>query len=149
MGKKCCAPNCRSGYKGVSMVDISMHKFHEHWKEKFPRGGGWKVTKNSFICSKHFTDDDFITNSLDKTKSRVKKRTSMLKHKYLKKMYFLLYFLTVLITYQRKYLFDHPFIQHRCNGKLPLRKEPKKKRKKISFWTLSSQLQTLRKSYLH
>ena len=45
MGKKCCAPNCQSGYKGGNMIDISTHKFHDHWKKKFPRGGEWKVKK--------------------------------------------------------------------------------------------------------
>ena len=84
MGKKCLAPKCRSGYAGVDMNGISMHKFRERWKEKFPRGGEWNVTCNSYICSKHFTDSDFVTSSLDKTTSRVRKRNSTLKHKYLK-----------------------------------------------------------------
>ena len=85
MGKKCCAPNCRSGYKEENMIDISMHKFRGRWKEKFPRGGDWKVTKNTIICSKHFTDNDFVMISLDKTTSRARKGTSLLKHRYLKK----------------------------------------------------------------
>ena len=44
-----------------------------------------RLQKNSFICSKYFTDDDFVTNSLDNTPSRARKRTSLLKHRYLKK----------------------------------------------------------------
>ena len=44
------APNCRSGYPGVNMHGISMHKFREKWEEKFPHGGEWNVTSNSHIA---------------------------------------------------------------------------------------------------
>ena len=48
------------------MDGISMHKFRERRKEKFPHGGEWNVTSNSHICSKHFTDSDFVITPLDK-----------------------------------------------------------------------------------
>ena len=40
------------------------------WKEKFPRGGEWKVTKNTYICSIHFSEIDFVTDTQDKKKNR-------------------------------------------------------------------------------
>ena len=45
MGKTCCVPKCRSGYRNVDMTGISMHSFKKHWKGKIPREGNWKVTK--------------------------------------------------------------------------------------------------------
>ena len=83
MGKKCCAPNCRSGYAGVNMDGIPMHKFRERCKENFPRRGEWNVTSNSHICSKYFTDSDFVITPLDKRARRVEKRSSKLTYRYL------------------------------------------------------------------
>ena len=60
-----------------------MHKFRERWKEKFPRGGEWNVTSKSLICSKHFTNSDFVITPLDKRARRVGKRNSKLTHRYL------------------------------------------------------------------
>ena len=73
MGRKCCAPKCRSGYKGKSKDGISMHKFRAEWKSNFPRGD-WKVTDQTFICSKHFTASDFITERRDSNTTRIFKR---------------------------------------------------------------------------
>ena len=89
MGEKCCAPKFRSGYQGVDMTDITMHKFQEKWKEKLPRGGEWKVTKNTYICSKHFAEGDFVTNTQDKKKNRAMKRNCSLLRRYLRKDAFL------------------------------------------------------------
>ena len=88
-GGKCCAPKFRSGYQGVDMTDITMHKFQEKWKEKLPRGGEWKVTKNTYICSKHFAEGDFVTNTQDKKKNRAMKRNCSLLRRYLRKDAFL------------------------------------------------------------
>ena len=65
------------------MDGISMHKFRERRKEKFPHGGEWNVTSNSHICSKHFTDSDFVITPLVKRAHRVEKRNSKLAHRYL------------------------------------------------------------------
>ena len=65
------------------MDDIPMHKFRERCKENFPRGGEWNVTSNSHICSKYFTDSDFVITPLDKRARRVEKRNSKLTYRYL------------------------------------------------------------------
>ena len=84
MGRKCCAPKCRSGYKGKSKDGISMHKFRAEWKSNFPRGD-WKVTDQTFICSKHFTASDFITERRDSNTTRsTKKKDTELKYRFLK-----------------------------------------------------------------
>ena len=67
------------------MTDITMHKFQEKWKEKLPRGGQWKVTKNTYICSKHFAEGVFVTNTQDKKKNRAMKRKCSLLRQYLRK----------------------------------------------------------------
>ena len=118
MGKKCLAPKCRSGYAGVDMNGISMHKFRERWKEKFPRGGEWNVTCNSYICSKHFTDSDFVTSSLDKTTSGARKRNSTLKHKYLKELHIPLFFQSVHNICRKRNQNRERQIQLRLKGKL-------------------------------
>ena len=85
MGRKCCAPKCRSGYKGKSKNGISMHKFRAEWKSNFPRGD-WKVTDQTFICSKHFTASDFITERRDSNTTRsTKKKDTELKYRFLKR----------------------------------------------------------------
>ena len=68
MGEKCCVPQCRSGHEGVDMTNITMHKFRNTWLKDFPRGGGWTITENTFICSKHFHDSDFVTSRADTNK---------------------------------------------------------------------------------
>ena len=84
MGRKCCAPKCRSGHKGKSKGGISMHKFRAEWKSNFPRGD-WKVTDQTFICSKHFTASDFITERRDSNTTRsTKKKDTELKYRFLK-----------------------------------------------------------------
>ena len=40
MGRKCCAPNCKSGYKTQPKEDyVTFHKFRVEWKHKIHRGG--------------------------------------------------------------------------------------------------------------
>ena len=67
------------------MTGITMHKFQEKWKEKLPRGGEWKVTKNTYICSKHFAEGDFMTNTQDKKKNRAMKSNCSILCRYLRK----------------------------------------------------------------
>ena len=85
MGKTCCVPRCNSGYKNVDMSGITMHSFRPRWKEKIRRGGTWKVTANTGICSKHFVQSDFITSSLDSNERRGRKKDDVsLKKWYIK-----------------------------------------------------------------
>ena len=70
MGKTCCVPRYRSGYKGFDMTGINMHSLRSSWKEKIPRGGDWKLSKNHGICSLHFVESDFATESLDTNTGR-------------------------------------------------------------------------------
>ena len=81
----CCSPKCRPGYQGVDITGITMHKFQEKWKEKFPRDSQWKVTKNTYICSKHFAEGYFVTDTQDKKKNRAMKRNCSLLRRYLRK----------------------------------------------------------------
>ena len=119
MGGKCCAPKFRSGYQGVDMTGITVHKFQEKWKEKLPRGGEWKVTKNTYICSKHFAEGDFVTNTQDKKKNRAMKRNCSLLRRYLGKMHFLLFSPIVLGTYRQANVFHaRQQLHHRLKDKL-------------------------------
>ena len=73
MGRKCCASKLQVRiYKGESKNGISMHKF--------PRGGDWKVTDQIFICSKHFSASDFVTERRNPNATRcMKKKDAELK----------------------------------------------------------------------
>ena len=54
------------------MTGITMHSFRSSCKENIPRGGDWKLSKNHGICSLHFVESDFVTESLD-TNTRCKR----------------------------------------------------------------------------
>ena len=75
-GKKVLHPQCCSGYEGVDMTNITMHKFRKSWLKDFLRGGGWTITENTFICSKHFHDSDFVTSRADTNKRESEKRVN-------------------------------------------------------------------------
>ena len=65
MGRKCCVPKCKQGYAGVPKdPNVTFHLFKEEWRLKIHRGSKWKVTENTFICSKHFVASDFIIETL-------------------------------------------------------------------------------------
>ena len=86
MGKTCCVPKCRSGYRNVDMTGISMHSFKKHWKGKIPREGNWKVTKETGICSLHFRASDVVTTCLDTNSRRMRqKKGQLLAKPYIKK----------------------------------------------------------------
>ena len=74
MGKKCCVPGCRSGYKGIDMTEITMHKFEERWKDYIRRGGKWQVTGNTHICSTHFVESDFKNTTCDQNVTRKRQK---------------------------------------------------------------------------
>ena len=74
MGRKCCVPNCKSGYTSQPKEDcVTYHKFRVEWKDKIHRGGDWDITNHSFICSKHFQDSDLVYDTLDSNNRRKRK----------------------------------------------------------------------------
>ena len=80
---KCAALNCRSGYSGENKnCEITFHSFPLHdknllqlWLKRLARKD-FKPTKHSKVCSLHFTNDDFVNESLDKNSRRKRKRES-------------------------------------------------------------------------
>ena len=85
MGRKCCVPNCIEGYKGAPKdPDVTFHVFNSEWESKIHRCGNWEVTKNTFICSKHFLSTDFLSESQYSNNRRKKKTGTQLKYRYLK-----------------------------------------------------------------
>ena len=86
MGFKCCVPKCRTGYKSQPKeAGVTIHKFREVWKNKIHRDGVWSVTNDTYICSKHFVDSDFIYHSQDTNKRRQRNRNKQkLKLRYIK-----------------------------------------------------------------
>lgn len=71
MPRKCCVPNCKSGYDSTSTpgepkprifggpVDPELQK---KWEQRIPRAD-YVVTPKSYICQNHFLDDDIIKTS--------------------------------------------------------------------------------------
>lgn len=70
MPRKCCVPNCKSGYDSTpgekkprmfcGPVDPELQK---KWEQHIPRAD-YVVSSKSFICIKHFVDDDIIKTSI-------------------------------------------------------------------------------------
>ena len=87
MGPKCCVPNCKSGYKSqIKHTKITLHKFRKEWENKTHRGGKWSMVAESFLCSKHFEESDFVYHTNDtncRTKQKLQKEK--LKYRYVKK----------------------------------------------------------------
>ena len=83
MDRKCCVPNCKSGYKEVvKEPEVTFHNFKPEWKS---RDRDRKVKDNTCICSKHFVSSDFISELRDTNKiRRTKKATTKLKYQFLK-----------------------------------------------------------------
>ncbi|XP_040574651.1 uncharacterized protein [Lepeophtheirus salmonis] len=75
MGWKCSAPGCRQGYDGTPKnTTVLFHSFprfnvppnlelESKWESAIPRQKTF--TKNSRLCSLHFTESDYITHSVD------------------------------------------------------------------------------------
>ena len=87
MVNKCCAPDCRSGYKiakGTINPEVSFHrlpkntKLRDKWKRAIPRQN-WNPTSNSVICSLHFEDTDYVRETQDHntTKARAKRESGL------------------------------------------------------------------------
>ena len=86
---RCSAYGCKSGYDGHETPEnVSMHQFPlqdrpllQKWLRKISRQD-FVPSKNSKLCSLHFTDDCFITTSEDSnSRQKKKKDTSELKRR--------------------------------------------------------------------
>jgi hypothetical protein len=89
MGKTCAVFGCRSGYRkrqgeddSLTAEKLSFYSFplHDHdlcskWIKATLRQG-FQATVHSRICSKHFTETDFITDSHDTNQRRRKSKSS-------------------------------------------------------------------------
>ena len=87
MGPKSCVPNCKSGYKSqIKDTKITLHKFRKEWENKTHRGGKWSMVAESFLCSKHFEESDFVYHTNDRNCRRKRKlQKEKLKYRYVKK----------------------------------------------------------------
>ena len=87
MGRKCCVPNCKSGYQSqVKDTKTTFHKFWKEWENKIHRGGKWSMTTQSFICSKHFEENDFVYHTNDRNNRRKQKlQEEKIKYRHVKK----------------------------------------------------------------
>lgn len=85
MPKSCVAFGCKSGYRSNRDIDkslkVSFHSFPLHdkvlcdkWKRANPRKD-FEPTEYSVMCSLHFKDCDFVTESKDSNPRRKKNRT--------------------------------------------------------------------------
>lgn len=93
MPNKCAAVGCKSGYKGVncsSDILVSYHKFpHEdknllqQWLHRISRDN-YVPSQHSVLCSLHFTETDFISESTDTNIDRRRKRPRTLQRRHLK-----------------------------------------------------------------
>ena len=68
----CCVPGCRTGYKSSkSSEKIPLFRFphddgiKELWIKAIPRKN-WILSYTHRVCSKHFEQEDFLIQSIDK-----------------------------------------------------------------------------------
>jgi hypothetical protein len=66
MPHRCCVPNCNSGYtykpgfeEKVKLFSTSDPKMQQKWTRIIPRKD-YKVTRSSYVCVKHFADEDIV-----------------------------------------------------------------------------------------
>ena len=91
MGYKCAAVGCKTGYKQSkynqkTLKSATLHKFPlnnktllNKWILKIKRKN-FQPNEHSRLCSKHFLDSDFITESTD-LKKRKRNSTDLLKRR--------------------------------------------------------------------
>ena len=72
----CCVPGCKTGYKSNKTIEkISLFKFpgdeslKQLWIKAIPRKN-WTLTYTHRVCAKHFHEEDFFADSIDKNASR-------------------------------------------------------------------------------
>ena len=98
MVNKCAAPGCDTGYKRAKKNEDPGPSEEEHvscfhfpsneermkiWESKVPREG-FKATKYSVLCEKHFTPNDFQIESIEiSNKWRAQKKGERLQRKFL------------------------------------------------------------------
>ena len=98
MVNKCAAPECDTGYKRAMKNEDPASSEEEHvscfhfpsneermkiWESKVPREG-FKATKYSVLCAKHFTPNDFQIESIDiSNKWRAQENGKTLQRKFL------------------------------------------------------------------
>lgn len=75
MGYKCCVVGCKSGYNNQDSSGITMHKFpdNEILRKKWVKNlytTNLVPTKNTRVCSLHFSSTDFIQERRDSNKYR-------------------------------------------------------------------------------
>ena len=87
MGRRCCLTNCKSGYQSQGKnTKTTFHKFRKEWQNKIHRGGKWPMATQSFICSKHFEEGDFVYHTNDTNNRRKRKlQKEKLQYRYVKK----------------------------------------------------------------
>ena len=73
MGRKCCVPNCRSGYlvkndssseekRKLAVFSLPKHEdIRRKWIRPIPRDN-WEPSTNSGVCQHHFKPGDFVFN---------------------------------------------------------------------------------------
>lgn len=89
MGRKCSAPNCRSGFGTSTEEDVPVHKYprdpllREKWFKAVPRQIQ-TITNNSGICKRHFTSSDYKNEKADSNDRRLSKCPKTLKYNLLK-----------------------------------------------------------------
>ena len=83
----CYVPGCRTGYKSSkSSEKIPLFRFphddaiKELWIKAIPRKI-WTLSYTHRVCSKHFEQEDFFIQSVDKNSSRRGARTSRELHR--------------------------------------------------------------------
>ena len=95
MVNKCATPGCDTGYKRAKKNEDNGPSEEEHdscfqfpsneermkiWESKVPREG-FKVTKYSVLCEKHFTPNDFLIESIEiSNKWRAQKKGKTFSH---------------------------------------------------------------------
>ena len=87
MPDKCSVTGCKSGYKSQvnSSSGVSFHKFPDDptllaaWIDKIPREFHQTLPKQARVCSKHFCELDYVTESFDSNATRRKQRQSVKK----------------------------------------------------------------------
>ena len=80
MPNKCAAVSCKSGYDGwINLNGITFHKFPadesvlKKWLRRIFRED-YKVTVHSRLCSIHFQEIDFVSESSDTNSTRRTKK---------------------------------------------------------------------------
>ncbi|PAA94070.1 hypothetical protein BOX15_Mlig022091g1 [Macrostomum lignano] len=81
MGYKCCVFGCKSGYASQKTENVSYYAFpkdtnlRQRWLRAIPNAD-LNASEFQRVCSKHFTESDFVKSSSDANQRRKKRRFS-------------------------------------------------------------------------